>query len=141
MQTTKQIAGSITNHNSPWSFVLEYIYFYSSQFQSLPYVKNITYLSYMACRPCCFCSACAKFRFIGFWPKVYLFLTSSSMYFRKGFSIESRYNSVSKPTSFVILLTWLVLYFYSLTSVYYKSLSSINNICHTCKAFETHSGL
>ena len=53
----------------------------------------------------------------------YTFLTSSSMYFRKGFSIESRYNSVSKPTSFVILLTWLVLYFYSLTSVYYKVVS------------------
>ena len=141
MQTTKQIARSITNHNSPWSFVFEYIYSSTPpNFRACLMWKILpTYPTWHADHAA-FALHVRSLDLLVFGLR-YTFLTSSSMYFRKGFSIESRYNSVSKPTSFVILLTWLVLYFYSLTSVYYKSLSSINNIVHTCKAFETHSGL
>ena len=105
MQTTKQIARSITNHNSPWSFVFEYIYSSTPpNFRACLMGKN--YLPTWHTDHAALTLHVRSLDLLVFGLR-YTFLTSSSMYFRKGFSIESRYNSVSKPTSFVILLTWL----------------------------------
>ena len=57
----------------------------------LSYVKNTMYVPIL--RAILLVSACAKFRFIGFWP----IPSSSSMYFRKGFRSKADTVSKTKP--------------------------------------------